>query len=70
MENGRAYIGLLRAHIDKENHILFPMADNVLSSEDQEHLGKEFERFETEETGAGVHEAMLKLLDDLKAGAR
>jgi hemerythrin-like domain-containing protein len=70
IENGRGYIGLLRAHIDKENHVLFPMADNVLSSEDQEHLGKEFERFEAEETGAGVHEAMLKLLEELKAGAR
>jgi hemerythrin-like domain-containing protein len=70
VENGRGYVGLLRAHIDKENQILFPMADNVLSPEDQEHLGKEFERFEAEETGAGVHEAMLKLLDELKAGAR
>jgi hemerythrin-like domain-containing protein len=70
IENGRGYVGLLRAHIDKENHILFPMADNVLSPEDQEHLGHEFERFEEEETGAGVHEAMLKLLDELKAGAR
>jgi hemerythrin-like domain-containing protein len=70
VENGRGYIGLLRAHINKENNILFPMADNVLTAEDQEHLGKEFERFETEETGAGVHEAMLKLLEELKAGAK
>jgi hemerythrin-like domain-containing protein len=70
VENGRGYVGLLRAHIDKENHILFPMADNVLSPEDQEHLGKEFERFEAEETGAGVHEAMLKLLEELKAGTQ
>ena len=70
VENGRGYVGLLRAHINKENTILFPMADNVLTPEDQERLGKEFERFETEETGAGVHEAMLKLLDELKAGAR
>lgn len=70
VESGRGYISLLRAHIDKENNILFPMADNVLTPEDQEHLGKEFERFETEETGAGMHEAMLKLLDELNAGAR
>ncbi len=70
VENGRGYISLLRSHINKENNILFPMADNVLTPEDQERLGKEFERFEAEETGADVHEAMLKLLDDLKAGAR
>ncbi len=70
IENGRGYISLLRAHIDKENNVLFPMADNALSPEDQQHLGHEFERFEAEETGAGVHEAVLKLLDELKAGAR
>ncbi len=68
-ENGRGYIGLLRAHINKENTILFPMADNVLSPEDQERLGHEFERFEAEETGEGVHEEMLRLLDELKVGA-
>jgi hemerythrin-like domain-containing protein/uncharacterized protein (DUF2249 family) len=70
IQNGRGYIRLLRAHIDKENTILFPMADSVLSPEDQETLGKEFERFELEETGVGVHEASLKLLEDLKLGAR
>jgi len=70
VENGRGYIGLLRAHIDKENSILFSMADKVLSPEDQAELAKAFERFETEETGAGVHEAALKLLEELQAGAR
>jgi len=68
IENGRGFIQLLRAHIDKENTILFPMADNVLSPEDQAYLGKAFERFEVEETGAGVHEASLKLLEELRAG--
>jgi len=48
---------------------LFPMADRVLGPEDQAELGKAFDKFETEETGAGVHEAMLKLLGELKAGA-
>lgn len=66
-ENAQGYIDLLRNHIGKENNVLFPMADRVLSAEDQAHLSKEFERFEAEETGAGVHEAMLKLLQELKA---
>ena len=70
IENGRGFIQLLRAHIDKENTILFPMADNVLGPEDHAYLEKAFERFEAEETGAGVHEAMLKLLEELKAGAQ
>jgi hemerythrin-like domain-containing protein len=70
VENARGYIDLLRAHIGKENNILFPMADRALGAEDQAFLSKEFERFEAEETGAGVHEAMLKLLDELKADAQ
>ena len=45
------------------------MADRALRPEDQAYLAKEFERFEAEETGAGVHEAMLALLKELKAGA-
>ena len=69
-ENARGYVDLLRAHSGKENNILFPMADRVLGPEDQAHLSKEFERFEAQETGAGVHEAMLELLADLKAGAQ
>jgi len=69
-DNARGYIDLLRAHIGKENNVLFPMADRALAPEDQAHLTKEFERFEDEETGAGVHEAMLTLLAELKAGAR
>ena len=67
IENARGYIRLLRAHIDKENTILFPLADSVLGPQDQEDLGKEFERFEAEETGAGVHEASLRLLQELRA---
>ena len=70
VENARGYIDLLRAHIGKENNVLFPMADRALTPEDQAHLVKEFDRFEAEETGAGVHEAMLKLLAELKAGAQ
>jgi hemerythrin-like domain-containing protein len=70
IENGRGFVQLLRAHIDKENSILFPMADNLLSPEDHAYLEKEFERFEAEETGVGFHQAMQKLLDELKAGAR
>jgi hemerythrin-like domain-containing protein len=70
IDSARGFIQLLRGHIDKENTILFPMADNVLTPEDQAHLKEEFERFESQETGAGIHEASLKLLEGLKAGTR
>src|SRR5512139_3507460 len=42
-ENARGYIDLLRAHIGKENNVLFPMANRALAPEDQEYLTKEFE---------------------------
>jgi hemerythrin-like domain-containing protein/uncharacterized protein (DUF2249 family) len=68
IRNGRAYIQMLRPHIDKENMILYAMADNMLSPEDQAEMGKAFERFETEKIGADVHEAMMTLQAELKAG--
>jgi hemerythrin-like domain-containing protein len=70
IDSGRGYIQLLRAHIAKENTILFPMADRVLTPEDQAGLAVAFDRFEAQETGAGVHEASLALLEALKAGAK
>ncbi len=69
IRNGRAYIQMLRPHIDKENMILYAMADNMLSKEDQAQMGEAFERFETEKIGADVHEAMMTLQAELKAGA-
>lgn len=69
-ENARGDVDSLPAPIDKENNVLFPMSDRVLGPEDQAYLSKEFEWFEAEETGAGVHEAILELLAELKAGAQ
>lgn len=67
--NARGYLDLLRNHIAKENQVLFPMADRTLSAEDQRDLALAFDRFETQETGAGVHERMIGLLQELRAGA-
>lgn len=50
------YVALLRAHITKENNILFPMADQMFTEDDQKDLIKAFEQIEREEMGAGVHE--------------
>ncbi|MBZ0170597.1 Hemerythrin HHE cation binding domain protein [Candidatus Methylomirabilis lanthanidiphila] len=68
IRNGRAYIQMLRPHIDKENMILYAMADNMLSADDQAHLSEEFERFENEKIGADVHNSMMALLEELKPG--
>ena len=46
VENVRAYLSLLNEHIRKEDEILFNMADEVLSSEEQKKLLREFEDYE------------------------
>lgn len=60
------YVALLRAHINKEDGALYPMADRLLGPADQEWLLREFERVEREETGAGVHEKYRRLAEALQ----
>ncbi len=69
-DNLALYADLLRMHIHKENEVLFPMADRILSEHDQRRLGTEFERVEAEETGEGVHEKYHRLAHVLAAGNR
>jgi hemerythrin-like domain-containing protein len=64
-DNLAGYAELLRAHIDKENQVLFPFAERTLSVDDKVHLTQEFERVEQEETGAGVHEKYHTLAREL-----
>ena len=55
-ENLAAYAQLLRAHIDKEDNVLYPMADRLLkSTADQKTLTQAFDKVESEEIGEGVH---------------
>jgi len=42
----QSYIELLRGHIAKEDHILYPMADDALTGENQEALDREFDAAE------------------------
>ncbi|MFQ5891618.1 MAG: hemerythrin domain-containing protein [Candidatus Methanofastidiosia archaeon] len=66
VENARKYITLLTQHIDKEDNILYPMADMHLLKEKQEELLSEFERVEREKIGVSKHEEFHKLLNYLK----
>ncbi|NIQ09783.1 MAG: hemerythrin, partial [candidate division Zixibacteria bacterium] len=65
-ENVRAYLGWLDAHIEKENNILFSIADQHLNEHEQEKLYTQFEQLEEERIGSGVHEQFHRMLDDLK----
>jgi hemerythrin-like domain-containing protein len=54
----RGYVALLRAHIDKENNVLFVMAERMLTSDEQTALAEGFEKIEVEKMGAGTHERL------------
>jgi hemerythrin-like domain-containing protein len=63
----RAFVALLRAHIDKENGVLFPLADQVLDEAEQHRLARAFDAVEQEAVGIGVHERLLAELGHLEA---
>jgi hemerythrin-like domain-containing protein len=67
IKNARGYVTLLSEHIQKENNILFPMADKVIPREEQNRLIDDFEKVETEIIGEGTHERFHDLLDRLKS---
>lgn len=69
VENARGYASLLRQHIAKEDGILFPLADQVISPERQAQVAVDFEHVEHEETGEGVHEKYLALANALELEA-
>jgi hemerythrin-like domain-containing protein len=66
VQSGRSYVSLLRQHIAKEDGILFPLADRVLSAEEQARLSDEFDVIEREQTGPGEHERYHHILDELE----
>lgn len=65
VQNAQAYIELLTEHIDKENNILFAMADDRLSGKAQEALYDGFEKIEELRIGVGKHEEFHSLLHKL-----
>ena len=67
--SAQAYCRLLREHIQKEDEILFRMADEVISVEEQNKLAAAFAQHEAEEMGAGVHEKYLTIARELEAAA-
>jgi hemerythrin-like domain-containing protein len=62
-----AYAALLRAHIDKENAVLFPLGSKVLGAPRLELMGKDFDAFEEDVMGKGEHERLHAMLEDFSA---
>jgi hemerythrin-like domain-containing protein len=66
-DKAKAYLRLLKDHIQKEDEILFRMADDVIPADEQRQLLRSFEEHEAKEIGEGVHEKYLKIAEELEA---
>jgi hemerythrin-like domain-containing protein len=66
VKTARKYINLLDQHIDKENGVLFPLAERHLSEQAQVKLWQGFELIETEEIGSGKHDEFHKMIENLE----
>jgi hemerythrin-like domain-containing protein len=62
----REYCTLLGNHIEKENNVLFPMAEGRISAAEDARLVAAFESLERERIGPGKHEAFHKMLTRLE----
>ena len=62
-----AYVTLLRAHIDKENEIVFPLADSMLEDRAMQELQRAFESVEAEQGALATIAAATTALARLEA---
>jgi hemerythrin-like domain-containing protein len=60
------YAATLRGHIEKENKVLFKMAEMHLAPEKEQELAERFEVMEVEKIGEGTHEKLHALLNRLE----
>ena len=65
-EAANAYASLLRTHIQKENNVLFPMAERVLTEAQLALLFEKFEDHEQEVIGQARHEELHAMLGKLQ----
>ncbi len=56
------YCDLLRSHIEKENNVLFQMADRVMDEREQDLLFGKFEQHEETVIGHGVHDKLHAMI--------
>ncbi|MBD3257817.1 hemerythrin [candidate division GN15 bacterium] len=56
------YVAMLRAHIQKEDRVLFPMAERFLTVAEQEQMVTTFQHVESDKMGDGTHGRYLDLV--------
>ena len=70
LENAAAFIPLLRAHIQKEDRILYPMAVRLLTGPEMDSMATDFEAFEARMRADGSYDGLYGLADRLIAAFR
>lgn len=65
--NARSYADLLRRHIDKEDDVLYPIAESRLPAGADGRLTAAFEAVERERVGRGRHEEFHRTMDRLRS---
>ncbi|MFH1364325.1 MAG: hemerythrin domain-containing protein [Candidatus Aenigmatarchaeota archaeon] len=66
VDNARNYAHLLREHIEKEDSILYPMADSVLDEKTQKTMLSKFKQAEDKRFAKGVKEKYIALVKELE----
>lgn len=66
-EAAKAYSAHLRMHIEKENSVLFPLAERIVDPAILESLSDKFETHEENVIGHGRHEQLHDMLKAMKA---
>lgn len=64
------YVALLRGHIMKEDNVLFPMADQVITGAARAGVDSDFGRELDSEAEAGVREKFIAIAENIKQQAR
>jgi len=70
LENAGAFIPLLRAHIQKEDRILYPMAVRLLTGPEMDAMETDFATFEARMRADGSYDRLHGLADRLTAAFR
>jgi hemerythrin-like domain-containing protein len=70
LENAAAFVPLLRAHIQKEDRILYPMAMRLLTGPEMDSMEAAFEAFEARMRADGSYDGLYGLADRLISAFR
>lgn len=64
-DHATQYVELLRTHIQKEDNILYPMAEQAIPASEMAELDAQFEAFEREVMGEAEHARLHAMADEL-----